>query len=153
MLADIATLPSAPPVDGLRIETVERSRRHDWAWLTCDGFGLDQDVRRAMAACEACVPDSVYEDQSRYTGLVDGKAVAVSSLVMAGGLAGVYAVATLPEARRRGIGTAMTLHAIAEGRRRGATMAVLQASSMGRPIYERIGFPLAYEYELYLQLA
>ena len=70
---------------------------------------------------------------------------------MAGGLAGIYAVATLPEARRRGVGTAMTLHAMAEGRRRGASMAVLQATDFGRPVYERIGFSVAFDYALYLQ--
>ena len=77
--------------------------------------------------------------------------MAVSSLVMAGDLAGIYAVATLPDARGRGIGTAMTLHAMAEGKRRGAEAAVLQATDMGKPVYEKIGFSTAYDYELYLQ--
>jgi len=152
MLADLSELPPPPQVNGLKIETVEgRSGRHDWAWLTCDAFELGSDVREAMSACEAAIPETKFISQPRYTGYLDGKPVAVGSLVMAADLAGVYAVATLPEARNRGIGTAMTLHAMAEGKLNGAKSAVLQATEMGRPIYERIGFSTVFEYEMYLQ--
>ena len=152
MLASMTALPPVPPVDGLRIASVEgRPGRHDWASLTCDAFELAPAVRSAMSRCEAAIPEAAYAHQACFTGYLDGRPVAVSALVMAGGLAGIYAVATLPEARRRGVGTAMTLHAMAEGRRRGASMAVLQATDFGRPVYERIGFSVAFDYDLYLQ--
>lgn len=152
MLMDLSELPSLPQVDGLTIEAVEgRSRRHDWAWLTCDAFELGADVREAMSRCEAAIPEEMFAEQPRYVGSLDGNPVAVSSLVMAAGLAGIYAVATLPDARNHGIGTAMTLHAMAEGKRRGAKAAVLQATKMGKPVYERIGFSTVYEYEHHLQ--
>lgn len=152
MLADLSELPPLPQIDGLKIETVEgRSGRYDWAWLTCDAFELGPDVRKAMSDCEAAIPESEFASQPRYIGYLDGKPVAVSSLVMAADLAGVYAVATLPEARNRGIGTVMSLHAMGEGKMRGAKSAVLQATEMGKPVYENIGFSTVYEYELYLQ--
>jgi GNAT superfamily N-acetyltransferase len=152
MLMDLSALPLPPQITGLEIVTVEgRSGRYDWAWLTCDAFELDPDVRQAMSNCEATIPESEFANQPRYTGYLDGKPVAVSSLVMAADLAGIYAVATLPEARKRGIGSAMTLHAMAEGKVRGAKTAVLQATEPGKPIYEEIGFTTIYEYELYLQ--
>ncbi len=152
MLMALSALPPPPPIAGLEIVTVDgRSGRYDWAWLTCDAFELGPDVRQAMSDCEATIPESEVVNQPRYTGYLDGKPVAVSSLVMAADLAGVYAVATLPEARKRGIGTAMTLHAMAEGKIRGANTAVLQATEPGKPIYEEIGFTTIYEYEVYLQ--
>jgi hypothetical protein len=40
----------------------------------------------------------------------------------------------------------MTVAAIEWGRARGAKVAVLQASEMGRPIYERMGFVEAVPY-------
>lgn len=99
------------------------------------------------------MPDDKFDSQPRYVGYLEGEPVAVSSLVMAAGLAGIYAVATLPAARRRGIGAAMTLHAMAEGKRRGARHAVLQATPMGLPVYERLGFAQVHEYVTFLQEA
>jgi GNAT superfamily N-acetyltransferase len=58
---------------------------------------------------------------------------------VADGVVGVYNVATIEPARRRGYGAALTRRAIAEGRRRGAGVAILQSSTMGRPVYEAIG--------------
>jgi len=152
MLADLSELPSPVQIDGLKIQSSEgRSGRYDWAGLTCDAFELGPSVRKAMSECEATIPESEFASQPRYVGYLDGKPVAVSSLVMTAGLAGVYAVATLPDARNRGIGTAMTLHVMREGKMRGAKSAVLQATEMGKSVYERIGFSTVYEYELYLQ--
>jgi len=152
MLADLSAMRPPPQINGLEIETVEgRTSRADWAWLTCDAFELGPDVRQAMSVCEAGIPESEFANQPRYTGYLDGTPVAVSSLVMAADLAGVYAVATLPDVRNRGIGTAMTLHAMAEGKMRGAKSAVLQATEIGKPVYERLGFSTLFEYELYLQ--
>lgn len=152
MRMDMSVLPPAPPVGGLTIRRAEgRTGRHDWAWLACEAFELADDLRDPMARCEAAIPEDLFESQPRYVGYLDGEPVAVSSLVMAADLAGIYAVATLPAARGRGIGTAMTLHAMTEGRRRGAQYAVLQATPMGRPVYERLGFAQVHAYETYLQ--
>jgi ribosomal protein S18 acetylase RimI-like enzyme len=42
--------------------------------------------------------------------------------------------------RRRGIGAAMTVHALRDAATRGARTAVLQAAPAGVSIYERAGF-------------
>jgi predicted acetyltransferase len=75
-----------------------------------------------------------------FLGRLDGEPVATASLLPAGGIAGVYDVSTVPEARRRGIGTAMTLATLRAARDLGYQLAFLQPSAMGRPLYERIGF-------------
>ncbi len=75
-----------------------------------------------------------------FVGYADGAPVATSALYVSNRVAGVYNVATLDTHRGRGFGEAMTCHAVREGVARGAVMAALQASEMGKPIYERIGF-------------
>jgi len=78
--------------------------------------------------------------EEHFVGYVDGDPVATVSLVTAGGAAGIYNVTTVEAARGRGIGAAMTVAAARHGAERGFALATLQASTMGRPVYERLGF-------------
>lgn len=152
MLFDLSDLPPAPIVDGLLIRAADGTdARRDWGELTIEAFEMEKSLGLAMGACEATMPAALFQDHLRFTGYLDGEAVAVSSLVMTDDIAGIYAVGTLPKARSRGIGTAMTLHAMREGVRRGATVATLQATEMGEPVYERIGFRTVFNYQNYLQ--
>jgi GNAT superfamily N-acetyltransferase len=56
------------------------------------------------------------------------------------GECGIYLVATLPEARGRGLATALMTHALLEARERGCTTTSLQATMRGRPMYQRLGY-------------
>jgi predicted acetyltransferase len=66
-------------------------------------------------------------------------------------VAGIYAVATLPQARRKGIGRAMTVHPLIEARQIGYRVGILQSSSMGYPVYQSIGFQEVCTYRQYVQ--
>jgi hypothetical protein len=76
------------------------------------------------------------------------RAVAGAIVYVTHGVAGIGWVGTLPEERGHGYGEAVTWAAIREGFRRGASLASLQASPMGRPIYERMGFITPTEYRV-----
>lgn len=75
-----------------------------------------------------------------FVGYLNGTAVATNMLFNGGGVASVYAVATLPSAQRQGIGGAITLKPLLEARHMGYRYAVLFATEMGVPVYERLGF-------------
>jgi ribosomal protein S18 acetylase RimI-like enzyme len=49
-------------------------------------------------------------------------------------------VATAPAARRRGLATALTAHALADARARGARTATLHGTPMAEALYRRLGF-------------
>ncbi len=53
-----------------------------------------------------------------------------------------------PEFRRRGLARALTLRSIDWARSRGCDVVRLRASSMGRPVYEGMGFKQSDELEL-----
>lgn len=47
---------------------------------------------------------------------------------------------TAPGARRQGLGTAITLAALADARQLGCRLATLVSTPAARPLYERLGF-------------
>ncbi|HET8796662.1 MAG TPA: GNAT family N-acetyltransferase [Thermoanaerobaculia bacterium] len=77
---------------------------------------------------------------THFVGYRDGAPVSTTSVLHAGDLGGIYQVATVPQARGRGIGRAVTLAAMKHARHRGARRAVLQSSEMGFGVYRAIGF-------------
>jgi GNAT superfamily N-acetyltransferase len=56
------------------------------------------------------------------------------------GDAGVFFVATLPEARGRGLASGLLAAAMVEARERGCEISTLQATKAGEPVYARIGY-------------
>ena len=75
-----------------------------------------------------------------YVGYRNGKPVATAGGMTSEGLVGIFFVSTVPEARRRGYGAALTWAAIEGGRRESAVASFLLASEMGASTYERMGY-------------
>jgi GNAT superfamily N-acetyltransferase len=88
-------------------------------------------------------------DKQHFVATMLGEPVARATIVYAAGIAGVYAVETLPAARGRGLGTAITCVALDHAREQGYEVAALQASQMGFNIYTRIGFDLLPSFPAY----
>jgi ribosomal protein S18 acetylase RimI-like enzyme len=53
---------------------------------------------------------------------------------------GIYAVATRPPSRRRGLASALMRRALTDARRRGCRTSSLQASQSGFGVYESLGY-------------
>jgi GNAT superfamily N-acetyltransferase len=133
--------PIPSPMRDLSIERVELANWKRFLDATIEGFGMP----RAMV--EALYPAGVLDDPRvrAFVGILEGRPIATSISIRTGTTVGVYSVATAPTVRGRGIGTAMTWHVLADADP-GWEVAVLQASEMGQPVYERMGFKLVREF-------
>jgi GNAT superfamily N-acetyltransferase len=100
----------------------------------------------ARAAAVALAPDF---PARFYVGYLDGEPVATSECFHGHGVAGLYAVVTLSGARRRGVGTALTMVPLVEARAAGYQTATLQASAGGEGVYARLGFVPCGEFREY----
>jgi GNAT superfamily N-acetyltransferase len=134
-LAPIGQIPR--PMPGLEIRIADgagelaQHRR-----ILVEVFGFPAEVTSTL------VPDALLDlpDCELYVGYADGEPAATAGLFVSHRTAGIWNVATVPSHRGRGIGEAMTGHAVRRGAELGCVMANLQASEMGRPVYERMGF-------------
>jgi hypothetical protein len=109
------------------------------------GFGSPPGV----AIGTTCPELLDHPDCAVYVGSVEGVPVVSGLAWRTGRTIGVYAIATVPAARRRGYGAAMTARVVTDGLAAGCDVAALQASVIGRPVYERLGFRLAVRYVAY----
>jgi len=126
-------------VDGLEVRVVaDEETLRAWAHVFTLGFGLPADWE-----------PSIYELGQRfglgfpirnYLGYLNGKPVATSCLFLGAGVAGIYSVSTLPEARGKGIGAAVTLRPLQNALEMGYRIGVLQSSEMGFNVYRTLGF-------------
>lgn len=140
MAADLTTLNEDVKLpDDLRIITVDDGAMlKKWIHVASVGFGVPRELESVwydffeMAACD--LPFRTY------LALLNGEPVATSQLFTSAGVAGIYNVTCLPEARRQGIGAAITLAPLLAAREMTYRIGTLQASSMGYNVYRRLGF-------------
>lgn len=142
-MALLNSVPVPPAMNGLRI-TVARDPQAiaDHAEVCAKGFGMPLELAQALASPALLA----VRDAEVYVGYMDAKPVTSSALFFNNGVAGVYNVATIDAHRRKGLGEAMTWHAVRRGRELGCLFSSLQASDMGKPVYERMGFRVVTTY-------
>jgi GNAT superfamily N-acetyltransferase len=75
-----------------------------------------------------------------YLARLDGEPAACVGTVDEGGDCGVYLVATVEAARRRGLASALMRRALLDALGRGCATSSLQATKAGVPVYRRLGY-------------
>ena len=138
-------------VDNFVIERVANSAQlAKWTKIVSEAEKLSERLREGYnSAFQSHGFDPKLPSQL-FLGMEDGAPVAASRLLCAGGVAGIYAVTTLPEKRGRGYGTAMTLAAAQVGNERGYYFGGLFSSPAGYGLYRRLGFQEYLTIEVYM---
>lgn len=142
MAIDLETLADGVPMaEELEIERVfGEGMLGTYADLVSKGFGMPEGPGAEFMSIIAEATAGPDRTSWGYVGRLDGKPVATSGVVVAGGGALVVNVVTLEEARGRGIGAAMTHRPLADVKALGYRIGTLEATAMGYPVYIRLGF-------------
>jgi hypothetical protein len=138
---------SVPVAAGLEIRRVDdQAGVDDHGAAAAESFGIPVEWLHSIITLEL----ARHPDAAMYTGYVDGRPVVSGLGIRSGRTIGIYDIATIESARGRGYGAAMTMRIVDDGAAAGCDVASLQASDMGRPIYERLGFRTVVEYDAWV---
>ena len=126
-------------VEIIKVENVETLKVWNDVFLT--GFALPKEIisdffYKAFSFMLLNDTPSV----SAFLAYYDGNPVASSVVCYEAGVAGIYNVTTLEEARGKGIGTAITLAPLHEAKKLGYEIAILHSSEMALNMYKQMGF-------------
>jgi GNAT superfamily N-acetyltransferase len=160
MAADLADVPlDEPPPPELEVVPVTDAGTLDEFleiiaadWLEWTGGEHTPIQRRTLAAWRAQIPPKLADEPVplRWIGRVEGTVVATSRISIGAGVAGLYAISTLPAHRGHGYGRAMTIAALRAARQLGYRIGVLQASDLGYGVYKRLGFRDLFSYGVFV---
>jgi GNAT superfamily N-acetyltransferase len=128
MVIDLAGLPD-PDAQGLDWD--DRARPADVARINDLAYGFQKPT---FGAAMTTLPLRLYEAR------VDGEPVSVLGALDDGDDCGIYLVATLKGHRGKGVSRRLLHVALAEARQRGLRTSSLQATKLGHPVYERLGY-------------
>jgi GNAT superfamily N-acetyltransferase len=92
------------------------------------------------------------KDIYNYIAMLDGKPVATSSVLFSSGVAGIYNVSTMKNARKKGIGSAITTIPLLMAKELNYSTAVLQSSKIGQTVYEKLGFIEYCRFQQYIMI-
>jgi len=140
MAADLQALNApAQTVDGLEVRVVaDEASLQAWAHVFTHGYGLPAEWESAIYALGFQL--GLGFPIRNYLAYLNGKPVATACLFLGAGVAGIYSVSTLPEARGKGIGAAVTLRPLQNALEMGYRVGVLQSSQSGFNVYRKLGF-------------
>jgi GNAT superfamily N-acetyltransferase len=138
-------LPEPPvPSAGVTIVPVDDANLDEFVQVGFEG-GLREDMSERLFT-----PSFASDrDVQLYVGRLHGRPVGTSIAIRSASASGVYSVGTLPQARRQGIGAALTWAAVEAGRAWGYDTIVLQSSAMGFAMYAAMGFRTVAPYTVF----
>lgn len=140
MAVDLMSVPETLPLPaGLQIVQVEPGETlRQWIHVASIGFGVPEKFENVWY--DFFVKAVFDLPFWTYMAILNGQPVATSQLFLSAGVAGIYNVTCIPEARGQGIGAAMTQVPLLDARAIGYRVGILQASELGYRVYRRLGF-------------
>jgi ribosomal protein S18 acetylase RimI-like enzyme len=121
-----------------------------WMPLFAATFGISADEIPLTLDIFGQLSFSPDSEWRHYALLVEGQVVATGSLHLGAGVAGLYNIATRPDYRQHGLGTAITLLIYEEAKKMGYRIGTLQTTYPNAlRLYHRIGFEVYCKFGIY----
>ena len=136
-LAHFKSIQASSPLTFKRVESTKHLR--DFADVIEAIGGSSQ----AFDLIYSQLPPVIYAGESSlemHVAYLENMPVVTGMLVTHANVAGIYYVATIPNQRKKGFGTAMLNHLLERAKKKRYLIATLQASEEGLSLYERLGF-------------
>ncbi len=132
MTLDLAGLPEP---EGDELDWDDRAAADDVARINDSAYGFETpQFGAALARLPGDLPLRFYQARA------DGEPACVVGILDQDEDSGVYLVATLKHRRGRGLARRLLHRALTESRERGQRTSTLQATKLGAPVYERLGY-------------
>ncbi len=142
-----------PLTEGLTIKKVDDIESFaDWGHLMAISFGLTDGVKNNFIKKYAGLFLDNDISGKHYLCYLNDKPVGTSTVYISDGVAGIYNITTAPEARGKGVGDTVTRMAMIAGKEKGCAFATLQATKMGKPVYEKIGYESGELVEVFVKM-
>ena len=141
-LAPLAELPTGVDGEVEIVAVTDPAQLTDFAVVASEAFDAPLEAAGTLAPSSSLADDRC----AWFIGYIDGDPAACGQLLRTADVAGVYSIGVRERFRRRGLGAAITTVVLAAGKDVGCAIGVLQASPMGRPVYERMGFGTVTQY-------
>jgi ribosomal protein S18 acetylase RimI-like enzyme len=145
MVLDLHGYSAPPTAPGVETRLVtDEAGRSAFIDVQCAVFEMEQQVAEGLMPSSDLRAGGV----RLYLGFIDGRPAAAAIAYVAFGTLGIFGVATLPGARRRGLGRAVTAQALNDGKAV-ADLAWLQSSQVGLPLYDAMGFRAVCDWDVW----
>jgi ribosomal protein S18 acetylase RimI-like enzyme len=142
--------PAAPPLAGLDVRrVVDEAGVEDFRIADREGFGEDDPGRAAVDSAFRDAGSLLHPAVAGFVAYVDDIPAAAAMSFTALDITRVGWVGTVPAFRRRGLGTAVTRAAVLAGFDAGASLAALESSPDGVPLYRSMGFRTITNYRVW----
>ena len=150
MAVDLGLLKNLEPPNEVRIERVNNKQiLAGWIRVLTSVFGTPSECSEACLEMFDRAGYALDGKLWNYVGILGDEIVATSTVFLDGDVAGIYNVATVPEARGKGVGAAMTLAPLLKAREMGCRLGILQSSQIGYGVYKGLGFQEYCKIDLY----
>ena len=112
--------------------------KEDYAWLMAKAYGIPENVHQTFVDMFNTI--ELNDSYQHYIGCLNDEPVSTTSILYDCGVAGIYNVATLPEARGKKMGSMITATPLLDAKKRGYEISILHSTKMGYNVYKRLGY-------------